>query len=80
MPDLSDDRLAVLEVMVEMLTARDMATQADQDQSISDYRDVAIMALSRRRTADELDDVVKVLDERLVKVQEHLEAVRWVMN
>ncbi|MCY3702812.1 MAG: hypothetical protein OXG16_09045 [Rhodospirillales bacterium] len=80
MPDLSDDRLAVLEVMVEMLTARDMAMQADQDQALADYRDVAIMGLSRRRSADELDDAVAILDERLVKIDEHLAAVRRAMQ
>lgn len=79
MPDLTD-RIAALEVMVEMLIARDMAMQGNQDQAMDDYKDVAIMALSRRRTADELDDAVSVLDERLIKVQEHLAAIRQVMN
>jgi len=80
MPDLSDDRLAVLEVMVEMLTAHTVVRDRDQDQSLADYRDVAIMGLSRRRTADELDDAVAILDERLVKIDEHLAATRRVMN
>ena len=80
MPDLPDDRLAVLEVMVEMLTAHTVVRDRNPDQSVSDYRDVAIMGLSRRRTAEELDDAVEVLDERLVKVQEHLAAVRRMMN
>ncbi len=57
MPVLSD-RMTVLEVTVEMLTSHNMAMEADQDQALSDYREVAIMALSRRRTADEMDDVV----------------------
>ena len=38
------------------------------------------MALSRRRTEDELDDVASVLDERLTKVQKHLNVIRQVMN
>lgn len=80
MPDLSDDRLAVLEVMVEMLTAHTVVRDRDQDQSLADYRDVAIMGLSRRRAADELDDAVSILDERLIKVQEHLAAVQKAMN
>ena len=79
MPDLTD-RLSVLEVMVEMLTAHNMAMEADQDRSLADYRDVAIMGLSRRRTDDELDDAVSVLDERLIKIDEHLAAIRRVMN
>ena len=49
MPDLSDDRLAVLEVMVEMLTEHTVVRDCDQGQSLSDYRIVAIMGLSRRR-------------------------------
>ena len=76
----SSDRIAVLEVMVEMLTAQSIGTEADQDQALADYRDVAIMGLSRRRTADELDDAVAILDERLIKVQEHLAAIRRAMN
>ena len=80
MPDLSDDRLAVLEVMVEMLTAHTVVMDRNQDQSLSDYRDVAIMGLSRRRTSDEMDDVVSILDERLIKVQEHLAAVQRAMQ
>lgn len=80
MTDLSQDRLVVLEVMVEMMTARDMMMQGDPDKALDDYRDVAIMGLSRRRTEDEMDDAVEVLDERLAKVQEHLAAIRRVMN
>ena len=79
MPALSD-RMTVLEVMVEMMVTHNMAMEADQDQALNDYREVAIMALSRRRTEDEMDDVVSILDERVVKVQEHLTVIRQMMN
>ena len=79
MPDMSE-RMTVLEVMVEMLTSRNMAIEADQHQALADYREVAILALSRRRTEDELDDVVSILDERIIKVEEHLNVIRQMMN
>ena len=79
MPALSD-RMTVLEVMVEMLTTHNMAMEADEDQALADYREVAIMALSRRRTEDEMDDAVSILDERIIKVQEHLSVIRKMMN
>ena len=79
MPALSD-RMTVLEVMVEMLTSHDMAMEANQDQALADYREVAIMALSRRRTEDEMDDAVSILDERIIKVQEHLHIIERMMN
>lgn len=66
--------------MVEMLTAHDMAIQGDLDQALADYRDLAIMVLSRRRTKDELDDAVSVLNEWLIKVQEHLNVIQRMMK
>ena len=74
------DRLEVLEVMVEMLTSRDILEEADPDQAASDYRDVAIIALSHRRTEDEMDGAVSVLDERLIKIQEHISAYLHALN
>ena len=69
-------RLAALEVMVEMLTAHNMMMEAAPDQAMDDYRDVAVLALSQRRPESELDGLVSALDERLVKVRQHLEIVR----
>ena len=63
-----------------MLTSHDMTMEADLDQALADYREVATMALSRRRTEDELDDVASVLNERLTEVQKHLNVIRQVMN
>ena len=67
------DRLAVLEVMVEMLTAADMARWNDPDQALDDYRDVAGMMLSHRHPTADLDGV---LAERMARVREHLAAYR----
>ena len=47
---------------------------------MNDYREVAVLALSRRRPRNELNDVVSALDERLIKVPEHLEIIRRMMN
>lgn len=71
------DRIAVLEAMVEMLTAADMARWNDPDQALDDYRDIASMILSRRHPDDDLDDL---LDQRVAKVREHLEAYRRAAN
>ena len=65
-------RLAVLEVMVEMLTAQSMAMEADPDQAMDDYRDVAAMMLSRRRPESAMSGLLAIMDERLMKVREHL--------
>lgn len=71
------DRLAVLEVMVEMLTAADMARWNDPDQALDDYRDIAGMMLSRRRPEGDLDGL---LSERVARVREHLAAFRRAAN
>lgn len=70
-------RLAVLEVMVEMLTAADMARWNDPDQALDDYRDVAAMMLSDRHPDDDLDGL---LSERVARVREHLHVYRQAAN
>ncbi len=70
------DRLAVLEVMVEMMTSHDMLREPDPDQSLADYGEVAGMMLSQRHTDDEMDGLLSVLGERVVKVRQHIEVVR----
>lgn len=71
------DRLAVLEVMVEMLTAGDMARWNDPDQALDDYQDVAGMMLSHRHPEDDLSGL---LAERMARVREHLAAYRRAAN
>lgn len=70
------EHMAVLEIMVEMLTAQNMLLEANPDQSLADYGDVAGMMLSQRHTDDEMDRLLSVLDERLVKVRQHVEIFR----
>lgn len=74
------DRLAVLEVMVEMLTSYNMFMHPDTDQAMDDYRDSAAMVLCNRRPEEELDGLMSVLEERLMKVREHLHVVQRVRN
>ncbi|MDE0149116.1 MAG: hypothetical protein OXM58_12165 [Rhodospirillaceae bacterium] len=80
MTSKQSDRLAVLEVMVEMLTAQSMMMEADPDAALADYGEVAVMMLSRRRSEDEMDGLVPLLAERTAKVREHIEAVRRAQN
>ena len=47
--EVTSKRVAVLEVMVEMLR------EPNPDQSLDDYRDVAVMMLAQRYTDDEMD-------------------------
>ena len=70
------DRLAVLEVMVEMLAAHDMMGQPDPDQALADYGGVAAAMLSQRYTDDELDGPLAALDERVVKIRQNIEIFR----
>ncbi len=74
------DRLAVLEVMIEMLTAQSMMQEADPDKALDDYGEVAVMMLSLQRSDDEMDNLLPVLSERAAKVREHIKAVRRAWN
>ncbi len=73
---MSEDRVAVLEVMIEMLTTHDMMRQANPDQSLDDYRDTAVMMLCQRHAEEEMDDLLDVLDQRLANVRRNIEIVR----
>lgn len=69
------DRMAVLEVMIEMLVAESIIRDAT-DKSLDDYGEVAAMMLDRRHPERDMDALLRVLGERLVKVREHVEIVR----
>ena len=77
---MTPKRIAVLEVMVEMLVAREMLREPNPDQSLDDQRDVAVMMLAQRHTDDEMDGLLDVFDERLAKVRQHIEIVRQLQT
>ena len=72
-------RLAVLEVMVEMLAAQSMMREADPDRALQDYGEVAVMILTQRHTDAEMDDIVPIMVERSRKIQEMIETTRQQM-
>lgn len=76
---MTADRVAVLEVMVEMLTAHDMMRDRDPDQALNDYRDVAVMMLAQRHADEEMDGLLDVFDERLAKIRQGVEIARRQM-
>ncbi len=76
---MTAERLAVLEVMVEMLTAMSMVREADPDQAIQDHGETAIMILTQRYTDDEMDAIVPIMVERSRKIQEQVEIVHQQM-
>ena len=76
---MTADRIAVLEVMVEMLTAQSMMRDRDPDQALLDYGEVAVMVLSQRYTDDEMDAIVPLMVERSRKIQEQIEICRTQM-
>ena len=79
---MTADRIAVLEVMVEMLTTHDMMRDHDPDQALNDYRDVAVMMLAQRHADEEMEGLLDVFDERLAKVRQGVEIARrqWAME
>lgn len=74
------DRIAVLEVMVEMLTAQSMLREADPDKALADYGEVALTMLAVRHSDDEMDSLIPALVDRTANVQAHIEAVRKVLK
>ena len=74
------ERIAVLEVMVEMLTAQSMDREAAPEQAMDDYRDVASMILAERVSDAHAEGVAAILHERVTNVREHLHAIRRARN
>ena len=70
------ERIAVLEVMVEMLTAQSMDRETSPEQAMDDYRDVATMLLSGRVLDAHAEGVAAILHERMTRIREHLQAIR----
>ena len=70
------DRIAVLEVMVELLASQSMLREADPDKALADYGEVAVMMLSARHSDDEMDSLIPALVDRTANVQEHIHMIR----